>query len=147
MGFFSGLKQAGSYVFNFKVTKWLGVDQIKDSTRNIADAGKTIFIPQQANFPETFEEALVRLNITEEQLQQRKKEFTKLMIVYLILALLIFCYGVYIVVSYRNFMGFVMCIAVTLYALTLAFRYHFWIYQIKNKKLGCTIKEWFLDIR
>ena len=147
MGFFSGLKNAGGYVFNFKVNKWLGVDQIKDSTRNIKEVGRTIFIPQQADFPETFEEALVRLNITAEQLEQRKKEFTRLMIIYLLVAAIIFGYGIYIVAYYRNFMGFFMAFAITLYALTHAFRYNFWIYQIKNKKLGCTLRDWFLDKR
>lgn len=147
MGFFSGLKNAGSYVFNFKVTKWLGVDQIKDSTKSFTNVGRNLFISQQADFPETFEEALVRLNITAEQLEQRKREFTKLMIIYIIIALMVFCYGIYIVAYYRNFMGFIMSFAITIYALTHAFRYHFWIYQIKNKKLGCSLREWFLDIR
>ena len=147
MGFFSGLKNVGSYVFNFKVTKWLGTDQIKDSTKSVVDVGRDLFVPQQADFPETFEEALKRLNITVEELEQRRREFTCLMIFYLIIALLILCYGIYIVSYYKNYMGFVMCFAVTIFALTHAFRYHFWIYQIKNKKLGCSLKEWFLDIR
>jgi len=147
MGFFSSVKKGGSYVFNFKVTSWLGMQQIKDSTNSVKDFGRTIFIPEQAEHKETFEEALIRLNITAEQLEQRRKEFTRLMIIYILIATAILCYSVFIVVYYKNIMGFIMGFAISLYALTYAFRYHFWIYQIKNKKLGCTIKDWFLDIR
>jgi intracellular multiplication protein IcmV len=32
------------------------------------------------------------------------------------------------------------CLA--LYALTQAFRFHFWLFQLRNRKLGCSIKEW-----
>ena len=31
----------------------------------------------------------------------------------------------------------------TLIALVLAFRYHFWYFQMKQHKLGCTFNEWY----
>lgn len=147
MGFFSRVKNAGGYIVNLKITKWAGLDQIKDSTKGVVNLGQKLFISEQANYTETFEEALQRLNITEEQLNARKKEFTRLMIIYLIISLIIFSYSIYVVAVYKNFMGFMMGFAITLYSLTYVFKYHFWIYQIKNKKLGCTLREWFLDIR
>lgn len=145
MGLFSKMKTAGGYVFNFRVSKWLGLDQIKSSTRGIMSFGLDVFTPEQPNNAETFEEALVRLNITEEQLLQRKKEFLALMIFFLLIATAIFIYSIFIAYSYKNFIGFIMGFAVTIYALTLAFRYHFWIYQIKHRKLGCSLRDWFLD--
>ncbi len=145
MGLFSKMKTAGGYVFNFRVSKWLGLDQIKSSTRGIMSFGLDVFTPEQPNNAETFEEALVRLNITEEQLLQRKKEFLALMILFLLIATAIFIYSIFIAYSYKNFIGFIMGFAVTIYALTLAFRYHFWIYQIKHRKLGCSLRDWFLD--
>lgn len=147
MGFFSRVKEAGSYVVNFKVTKWAGLDQIKDSTKSVANLGRNLFIAEQANYTETFEQAMQRLNITEEQLNARRKEFTRLMFIYLLISLAIFAYSIYVVAVYKNFMGFMMGFAITIYALTHVFKYHFWIYQIKHKKLGCTLREWFLDIR
>ncbi len=147
MGFFSRVKKAGGYVVNFKVTKWAGLDQIKDSTRGVANLGRNLFLAEQANYAETFEEAMQRLNITQEQLNERRKEFTRLMIIYFFISLAIFAYSIYVVAVHKNFMGFMMGFAITLYALTYVFKYHFWIYQIKNKKLGCTLREWFLDIR
>lgn len=145
MGLFSKIKTAGGYVFNFKVTKWVGLDQLKSSTRGIMSFGLDAFTPDQPDHTETFAEALVRLNITEEQLLQRKKEFFVLMILFLLIATAIFIYSIYITFAHKNIIGFIMGFAVTVYALTLTFRYHFWIYQIKHRKLGCSLREWFLD--
>lgn len=145
MGFFSGLKNAGSYIVNFKVSKWIGLDQIKSSSNTILNMGQNVFTPEHANYSETFEEALQRLNITAAQLEERRREFTRLMIIYLIIAMGIFGYSVYIVYRYKNIMGFIMGFAVTIYALTHVFKYHFWIFQIKHRKLGCSLRDWFLD--
>lgn len=145
MGFFSGLKNAGGYLVNFKVNKWVGYDQIKATSSSLLNLGQNVFTPQQANYIETYEEALQRLKITEIEIQQRRTEFTRLMIVYLLLAIAVFAYSVYIVVMYKNIMGFLIGFVLTIYALTHAFRYHFWIFQIKHKKLGCSLRDWFLD--
>jgi intracellular multiplication protein IcmV len=36
----------------------------------------------------------------------------------------------------------VMCLMVSLVAFANAFRAHFWYFQTKQRKLGCTIQEW-----
>ena len=97
MGLFSKMKTAGGYVFNFRVSKWLGLDQIKSSTRGIMSFGLDVFTPEQPNNAETFEEALVRLNITEEQLLQRKKDFLALMILFLLIATAIFIFSIFFI--------------------------------------------------
>lgn len=147
MGFFSGLRKAGGYVFNFRVDKWVGYEQIKRNSTDLLDDAKTIFIAEQADHKETFEEALKRLNLSEAELQARAVEFRRLMLLFLILAGLVFGYSFYIGFMYKNVAGFFMGIAVTIFALANAFRYHFWLYQIKHKKLGCTLREWFADKR
>ena len=114
------------------------------------DGGYSVWVPSLpgcASQGETFEEAMQRLNITEAELNARRKEFTRLMFIYLAISLSIFAYTVYIVTMHKNFMGFMMGFAITIYSLTYVFKYHFWIYQIKHKKLGCTLREWFLYIR
>jgi intracellular multiplication protein IcmV len=145
MGFLSRAKDVGGTIFNFKVGKWLGYDQVKTSFKNLSGIGKEVFTPAQAERTETFEEALERLQLTEEDLKQRQTEFTRLMAIYIAVALLVFMYSVWIVYAYRNFYGFCMGFSLTIYVLSLAFRYHFWIFQIKHKKLGCTLRDWFLD--
>ena len=145
MGFFSRVKQAGGYVVNFKVTQWVGLERLKGSSEQLVRITKSIFTPEQAEYSETFEDALQRLNLSKEQIEARRIEFTRLMIVYLLVAVALFSYSIYIVYVYKNFLGFFMAFSITIFALTHAFRYHFWIFQIKHKKLGCSVKDWFLD--
>lgn len=145
MGFFSRVKQTGGYVFNFRVTKWVGLDRLKNSSKNLANLTKSLYTPEQAEYSETFEEALKRLNITEAEINQRRVEFTRLMVIYMLIAILLFSYSIYIVYVHKNILGFFMGFSVTIFALSHAFRYHFWIFQIKNKKLGCSVRDWFLD--
>lgn len=144
MGFFGGIKKAGGYVFNFRVDKWFGLDQFKSSSGQLVDEAKTIFVGEKASRTETFEQALQRLNVTEQELQARLKEFRRLLVVYLLVALVLFVYSTYIAYAYDNILGFFMGLAVTTYALSHAFKYHFWIFQITHKKLGCSLKEWFV---
>jgi intracellular multiplication protein IcmV len=145
MGFFSGAKNLGSYVFNFRVTKWLDYDFLKRSTNKIMSIARSAFSPEQAERTETFEQAMERLNLTENELQQRLTEFSRLLVIYIFIAIAIFTYSVWIVFTHKNIMGFFMGFCITIFALSHAFRYHFWIYQIKHRKLGCSLREWFFD--
>jgi len=145
MGFFSTAKKVGGTVVNFKVTKWVGLDRLTQSTKQLGRITKSLVTPEQAEYSETFEEALKRLNLSEDQINARRIEFTKLMLIYLLISIVLFSYSVYIVYAYKNILGFFMGFSITLFALSHAFRYHFWVFQIKHKKLGCSVRDWFLD--
>jgi len=145
MGFLSGVKRVGGTVFNFRVKEWFGTDTIVSNFKNIRDNFKNNFTQQQAELSETFEEAMVRLNLTEQDVSDRKKEFRRLFIIFSIISVAIFIYSVIIAVHKHNIGGFFMGFAITLYALSHAFKYHFWLYQINKRKLGCTVREWFTD--
>ncbi len=147
MGFFSRVKDAGGYVINLRVTKWMALDQVKGSYTQLAKITRSIFNPEQAERTETFEQALQRLQLTQAEIDQRQIEFTRLMIIYILVAAGIFAYSVWIAYAFKNIYGFFMGFSITIYGLSLAFKYHFWVYQIKHRKLGCTLREWFLDIR
>lgn len=146
MSFFSSAKNLGSYVFNFRVGKWLDYDMLRRSTSKIVSITRTTFSPEQAERTETFEQAMERLNLTEAELQQRQVEFSSLLVIYILIAAAIFSYSVWIVYANKNIMGFFMGFCITIFALSHAFRYHFWIYQIKHRKLGCSLRDWFLDL-
>ena len=59
-----------------------------------------------------------------------------------VLAVLILMYSVYLFIE-GGHKGGIVALVVMFIALVLAFRYHFWYFQIKQRKLGCTIQEWF----
>lgn len=142
MGFWSTTRNVAGHVINVRVDKWLGYDYLKRTTKSTYTSAKELFTPAQAEREESFKEAMQRLNITEEDLKQREKEFFRLFVVYLIFATAIFFYGVFIALN-GNLMGFVISFCLTLYALSHAFRHHFWMFQIKNRKLGCSLQDWF----
>ncbi len=40
---------------------------------------------------------------------------------------------------------FFLSLSFSFLCLIFTFRYHFWLYQMKRKKLGCTFTEWYRD--
>lgn len=140
MGFWSRTKKVVKPLVN--VPAWVGYDRLASSTKNIWDIFKGLFFPSQAEREETFEQAMARLNLTEESLKQRVKEFHALIFMWAVIFLGIVCYAVYLA-SQGSWVGFIPTITISLIPMVQMFRYHFWIFQIKKRKLGCTFKEWF----
>lgn len=132
---------AWAYKPAVNVSAWMGVDIIKSSSKYVWGIGKSLFVPQKTTLTESFAEAVVRLKLTEEDLQQRKREFQRLFITYSIIALAIVAYSGYLFYS-MSFVSGLMAILVSLLAFALAGRYHFWLFQLKHRKLGCTLHEW-----
>lgn len=143
MGMFKkvGHGLAWAYKPAVNVKAWMGWDIIKVSSRYVYNLGKGLFVPQKAEYAETFEAALTRLNLTAADLQLRQKEFMHLFLVYGAIGLAIVIYSLYLFYM-MNFMGGLLAIVVASLAFALAFRFHFWIFQIKHKKLGCSMREW-----
>lgn len=103
-----------------------------------------VFMPWKSKTPvqpETFEEAVARLGLHEQDLKQRESMFLKQAGIYLILGFFILLYGVYLAVQ-SSFNGLILCLVVSFVALANAFRAHFWYYQTKHRKLGCSFQEW-----
>ena len=115
---------------------------MRSFTLYLSNGFKRLFVPQQNKEVESFDEAATKLNLSDAALMTKQKALFRLSIVMLIAAGLILSYAGY-QLFYGSFPAVIVSLIVTLIALTLAFRYHFWYYQIKNRKLGCTFDEWF----
>jgi len=103
-----------------------------------------IFMPwksKEAVQPESFDEAVARLGLQESDVKQRESMFLKQAIVYLFVGFFILLYGVYLGAN-QSFNGLILCLVVSFVALANAFRAHFWHFQTKQRKLGCSFKEW-----
>ncbi len=138
MGIF---RKVGGKIVDVRVDKWMSWDYLSETANHFKSLCVDIVVPKQANTVETFEEAMQRLDLTEADLKERQKEFTKLCYFFLALALIVICYALYTAFTGAMLASLIsFCLA--LYALTQAFRFHFWLFQIKNRKLGCSIKEW-----
>jgi intracellular multiplication protein IcmV len=142
MGLFRTTKGLAGRLIDVRVDKWLGYEQIKDTTVRMRSILTTVMVPARPRFSETFEEAMIRLNLTEADLQKRQHEFTRLLIFFVGLATVVLGYALYLAFA-GSFLPSLITFGLAFYCLTQAFRFHFWLFQIKNKKLGCTFKEWF----
>ncbi len=141
MGILRWSGKAFTSVVNVRVDRWIGAGYIKHTVGQTITSAKSIFTPERADREETFEESIKRLNISDADLKARENEFVRLFIFHLLLSLLLFCYCVFLF-SQSNWGGGCMSLCLVSYPLAIAFRFHFWLFQIRNRKLGCTIQEW-----
>lgn len=142
MGLWKSTKNIASKVFDVRVDKWMSLNYLKDVSGQTRSILKDLVIPKKATRSETFEQALERLHLTQDDIAQRKIEFTRLVYLFLGISLIIIGYAIYMIIKGYPLVGLIsFCLSA--YTLSQAFHFHFWLFQMKNRKLGCTIKEWF----
>lgn len=124
------------------VRGWADIDRVRAGKDYIVDTCGTWLNPKKAKKVESFDAALMRLNLTDADLLTRQKGLLRLSFIMVGMAFLIFLYLLYNL-FYARFLAVLLCTVVVLLALVLAFRYHFWYFQIKHRKLGCSVYEWF----
>jgi intracellular multiplication protein IcmV len=142
VGFLSGTKKVAGHIVNVRADKWFNYENHKFNVNYIISATKNLFLTEKTENQETFEQAVARLQLTEQDLLDRKKEFFRLFIISLIISIGLFCYTMFITINYQNLYGFILGMAVTVLGLSKTFKYHFWLTQITKKKLGLTFKDW-----
>ena len=121
---------------------WVGVSRIKNSSKTIWSVVRDLFIAREAKFNETFDEALVRMKLTEDDINKQAEAFYIYSVVFVTLMAVSFLFGFYLLFVERTITGFLLGVACTALFGGQAFRYHFWVFQIKQRRLGCTFEEW-----
>lgn len=121
---------------------WLGYDTLKNQTQATWRFLKEAFTPTQVVREETFEQAMEQMKVTEADIQKISLNYLSYAIFFAALAVPMFFYGFFLLIHYRTFGGWMLSMAVTALLLAQAFRFHFWHFQIKYRKLGCTFAEW-----
>lgn len=125
----------------FDFPSWLGIRQFKETNKILGGYLKQSYTVKQATRRETFEEALQRMRISPEDLVLIVKSNTRNFYVMLVFALSLVIYSGYLLLS--GHMGAVLLdIMVIGFVLVRAFQFSFWNFQIKQRRLGCTFKEW-----
>lgn len=134
----------GSFKKVFQFRFWLDAERLQGFGSYLVHVFKSLFVLQRKEGAESFDEAAVRLTLSEEDLLKRQRALFYLTLFMLFLATLLFAYLIYQVV-YGTFAGVLVSFVVMLIACALAFRYHFWFFQIKSKQLGCSVRTWFKE--
>lgn len=141
MGFLRSSKKVAGKLIDVRVDKWISWDYLLETTDRFKVLLLDVALPKRATYAETFEEAMSRLDLTEADLKQRQREFLRLFYFFLILAVCVIIYGLHTALK-GHLLPSLIAFCLSLYALAQAFRFHFWLFQIKHRKLGCSIKEW-----
>ena len=123
------------------IPKWTGSAYLLSSARSIKSLAKSLFTVKKPEFEETFEEAIARLNLSEEALQKRQKNYLITAACYFICAVFMFAYMIYLI-KLQHIMASISALSLTLVLLAFFFRDHFWYTQIKQKKLGLSFSDW-----
>lgn len=137
----SRFKQVLTSVFN--VRQWLDYDRIKAFSIYLWQGFTKMVVPQKPNKrDERFDEVVQEKHLSEADLVKQKKALLRMSYLMLAMAFAIFCYTIYLLVG--GFFKAAGLSAVVLgVALTLFFRYNYWAYLIQERRLHCSIREWF----
>lgn len=119
---------------------WMNVKGLRESGDTIFKTFKSLQEANLSDRQETYEEAVSRLRLTEKDLLERMRQCLISAWIYFSVALLLFLYGFYLLI-YVSFSGFVIAWVLTALAGVYAYRDAFWYYQMKVKKLGCSLLE------
>ena len=140
MGIF---RSSGKFIYKtfLDVPTWIGWGTLKVNTKNLIDMTKDILVVKKVD-EETFEQAKKRLNLTEKDIERAKNYYVKFSMLFLAVTVLSLIYTFYLFLS-AYFLSGVIAFLVTVLSALESFMFHFRYFQIKHRKLGCTIKEWF----
>lgn len=140
MGFFAVVGNVAKSCVDVK--SWISYDTVVSGGKAFSNSFKALSTPRKATFQETFEEAVKRLDLSEEALQVIAKRFLYQSYFFLLTAAVTAVYMLHLLWKGALFPGFISLLILMLF-LTRAFETHFYHFQIEHRKLGCTIKEWF----
>ncbi len=137
MGIISGLENMAKNA--------MGYGRLRKEAQGIKTLASGLSSAQKAAREETFQEALSRLNLTEQDIESREREFKRLVVVFAALGIGVLMYFIY-AVTQKALIASLGSLGIFFFVLGQLFRYHFWLFQIRQRRLGCTFKEWFRDL-
>ncbi len=139
-----GALAVGGRIFNVRADKWLSYDYLKGTFKQTSAIVRETFIPppRGPKVTERFEDAIQRMQLSEADIRERYQSYLRLCIFYAVVFLGILSYTVYMACQ-AHFVAMLMSLCLSLWIASFCFRYHYWSFQIKHRKLGCTLKEWF----
>lgn len=131
----------------FRVNRWLGTNRIKGSAKSVKEIATTLFDNEKAEEVKNlnFEECLKHYNMTEADLELRMKQAKKWVAFCLATTVLAFGYMFYEFHANELIATFV-CFMIGVLTIAYAFREHFNLFQMRQRRLGCTVSEWFTSL-
>src|SRR5579885_1056091 len=134
----------------FKITRktffnpagWIDFDALKSQNQTIFSTIKALFSAPQPERQETFEEAMQRLGLTEEDVTKTARVYRWYAVVFFLLGFIAFVYAFYLLFGHYTITGWLLGLGASGLFLVQAFKYDFWSFQMRSRKLGLTVSEW-----
>ncbi len=126
----------------FKLQHW--IDQhswVKARNTLVKDIHKN-FLKETKKSQISFDYIVQKLRLSESDLLYRQSIFSRLITLLTILFSFILSYGFYLA-YYQLWLSFCIALTVSSMVLVKIFQYHFWLFQLKDKKLGQNFSDWF----
>lgn len=130
----------------FNPTGWLGLNMLKGQSIWLWSTLMLIFTPVKPTREETFEAAMQRLHLTEEDVKDGALTYRYYALGFLVLAIIAFAYAFFLLFGHFSILGWFLGLAVSALFASQAFQYDFWSLQMRRRKLGLTFADWRNDI-
>ncbi len=128
--------------------KWLGYDSLKQHSTLLGRIAKNTLSKQQEGDgykPKSFEDCMRHYGVSEEDLEQKMQYALCMTYFCLGFSVLTFSYMFY--QFFHNSMSAgIMCLILTGLLWAMALREHFNLFQMRQRRLGCSFKEWFYSL-
>ena len=135
-----GLKPTARRLINF--SSWIGMDSIRSLANQIRHMSSEIMTVRKSDRVESFDGAMSRLQMTEEDIQSKIHDFSIRANIYLTILVLGLCYLCYLI-YHLYFTASVMMFSFSTLMFSFFFRESFWKLQLKERKLGLSFSYWF----
>tara|TARA_Y100000588_G_scaffold238859_1_gene252595 strand:- start:106 stop:564 length:459 start_codon:yes stop_codon:yes gene_type:complete len=126
----------------FDVKAWFDWGRVKASTVFIKHGFSRLVSNKNQEQQASFEAAKKKWGLSEEELESKQKALYRLSLLMGIFSLLLLAYSFYHF-FYGQLLAFSLSLIVTGISLVLTFRYHYWQYLIKQRKLKAPFNEWY----
>lgn len=137
-----GVIKSGTKIVTFPFRKWIGTENLGRDARGIKGMAQDLGVKKYESRKESFEAAMKRMNLTEADIQRRKKETYISAWIYFTFFIGLLVYAVVLAIK-EIYLGVLLCSVLSLLGAVLAGRESFWYMQMSQRKLGCTFGQWF----
>lgn len=131
--------------------RWLGIGSLKQQSSTAGKLIKGTFKNSvegegdDSFKPKSFEDCMRHYNVDEKGLEKLKRNSLYTIYFCLTLSLAMLAYMFYLF-AHGTTIGGIMCLVLTIILWSMATRESFNLYQMKQRRLGCTFQEWFKSL-
>lgn len=126
----------------FNPSAWIDMAAIKDQQKVIWDILKGSMTAPTEGRARTFEEVVKEKKLKESDIAEGISTYKALAVVFIILAVAALLYACLLLFKYYSITGMLLSIAVSALFFSQAFKYDFWAFEMRERKLGLTITDW-----